>query len=64
MIWQWLLVGRSRAARAIALIAGVAVALYLHNVHDVSNYFAFPIGIVVYLVLPPLWAILTRRSEI
>jgi hypothetical protein len=60
MFWQWFLVGRSGAARIIALIAGVVVAFYLHNAHDIPNYYAYPIGIGVYLILPLLWAFLAR----
>jgi hypothetical protein len=61
MFWQWLWAGSSIKARIIALITGVAIALYLHNAHDVSNYFAYPIGFCVYLLVRLLWGALARQ---
>jgi hypothetical protein len=51
MFSQWLLARNSIAARIIALIAGIAPALYLHNVHDISSYYTYPFAFGVYLIV-------------
>jgi hypothetical protein len=63
MLWQWFLVGRSGVARAIAVIAGAATALYLHNAHNFPEYYAYPIGTAVYLIVLLLWAFLARLFQ-
>jgi hypothetical protein len=55
MFWQWLFVGSTVKARITGLIAASAVALYLHNAHEISNYFAYPIGFCAYIIVRLLW---------
>jgi hypothetical protein len=63
MFWQWLFAGGSATARIIALIAGIVVALYLHNAHGISNFYAYPIGFGVYLIVRLLWGAVFARPR-
>jgi hypothetical protein len=63
VFWQWLFFGSSGAARITGLVVGVAVTLYLRNVHDISNYYAFPTGVGVYLIIRLMWGVLARPRD-
>ena len=58
---NWVLYCRTGIARVLAVILAAATAFYLEERYGVARYWAWGSALVVYLIVPVLWGLITFR---